>query len=102
MIAEENIDKIVRNIVKNYKPERIILFGSMARRDNTRDSDIDLLVVSKAFEKYGFIKRASLMYKYWSFRHPVDFICYTPEEFRKRSKGVTIVSQALKEGIEIT
>jgi hypothetical protein len=31
----------------------------------------------------------------------VDFICYTPEEFEKLKKEVSIVSEALKEGIEI-
>jgi hypothetical protein len=30
-----------------------------------------------------------------------DFICYTPEEFEKLKKEVSIVSEALKEGIEI-
>ena len=43
MLTEENIDKIVRNIVKNYKPERIILFGSYAYGNPTKESDIDLL-----------------------------------------------------------
>jgi hypothetical protein len=31
----------------------------------------------------------------------VDFICYTPEEFEKLKKEVSIVSEAFKEGIEI-
>ncbi|MBI3412683.1 MAG: hypothetical protein HY051_01210 [Candidatus Aenigmarchaeota archaeon] len=33
--------------------------------------------------------------------YPVDFICYTPEEFEREKKRVSIVSTALKEGIEI-
>jgi len=34
-------------------------------------------------------------------KYPVDFICYTPAEYKKLSKGITIVQQAIKEGIEI-
>jgi uncharacterized protein len=32
-------------IVEHFQPERIILFGSQARGDTDRDSDVDLLVV---------------------------------------------------------
>ena len=37
----------------------------------------------------------------WPLDLPADFICYTPEEFEKLKKEVSIVSEALKEGIEI-
>ena len=36
---------IVRRLVDAYRPERIYLFGSVARGDATGDSDYDLLVV---------------------------------------------------------
>ena len=36
---------IVRRLVAAYQPERIYLFGSMARGDAGRDSDYDVLVV---------------------------------------------------------
>src|SRR6476620_11324672 len=32
-------------VVEYFKPQRVILFGSRARGEATRDSDIDLLVV---------------------------------------------------------
>jgi predicted nucleotidyltransferase len=35
----------IEAIVKNYQPERVILFGSQARGDAHRGSDVDLLVV---------------------------------------------------------
>ncbi len=35
----------VRRLVKAYRPERIYLFGSVARGDPGPDSDYDLLVV---------------------------------------------------------
>ena len=37
--------EVVRRLVEAYVPERIYLFGSWARGDETPDSDFDLLVV---------------------------------------------------------
>jgi predicted nucleotidyltransferase len=37
--------EIVRRVVEAYRPERIYLFGSVARGDAGPDSDDDLLVV---------------------------------------------------------
>jgi HEPN domain-containing protein len=36
---------LLEPVVRYFKPQRVILFGSRARGDATRDSDIDLLVV---------------------------------------------------------
>ncbi|MBI4162449.1 MAG: hypothetical protein HY513_02100 [Candidatus Aenigmarchaeota archaeon] len=38
---------------------------------------------------------------YWSLRYPVDFLCYSPDEFEKQRKKITIVKQVVDEGIEI-
>jgi uncharacterized protein len=37
--------EIVRRLVKTYQPERLYLFGSMARGDAGPDSDYDILVL---------------------------------------------------------
>ena len=39
------ISIMTERIVRNFDPLQIILFGSRARGDADRDSDIDLLVV---------------------------------------------------------
>lgn len=39
------INRIVEKIKKEYKPEKIILFGSYAYGKPTKDSDIDLLII---------------------------------------------------------
>ena len=45
MTIEETIDRMVRRIAEQFGPEKIILFGSMARGEQGPDSDVDLLVV---------------------------------------------------------
>jgi len=44
-IPQRAIDDIVRQIVQQFRPERIILFGSYAYGLPRRESDVDLLVV---------------------------------------------------------
>lgn len=43
----EIIGEIVEKIKENYNPERIILFGSYAYGNPTKDSDIDMLIIKK-------------------------------------------------------
>jgi len=33
--------------------------------------------------------------------YPVDFLCYTPEEFEEKRKEISIVRLAIKEGVVI-
>ena len=45
--SEELIEEIVRRICSVAQPDRIILFGSAATGQMTKDSDIDLLVLER-------------------------------------------------------
>ena len=47
MKIHNEIKAMVDRIVKNYKPEKIILFGSFALGKPNIDSDIDLFVECK-------------------------------------------------------
>jgi len=91
-----------KEVAKKYKVERIILFGSQATGKTEESSDVDLIVVSKQREKLELLRS---LYHEWHTNQridlPVDFVCYTPEEFEKKRGEISIVSQALKEGIEI-
>ena len=45
MIEQATLNDIVKRIVDVAEPERIILFGSAARGDFGRNSDVDLLII---------------------------------------------------------
>jgi len=46
MCAQELVPKeLLRSVVAHFDPLRIIVFGSVARREAGPDSDIDLVVV---------------------------------------------------------
>ena len=86
---------------KEVAIDRLIFFGSRAHGKPTKDSDIDLIVVSSSFNRKKSWKRGINLRKYWDLDFPVDFICYTPKEFEELSRLATIVRTARKEGIII-
>lgn len=88
-------------VSKDYPLERLVFFGSRVVGKPHRWSDIDLIIVSRKFKKMDFFQRGARMYDYWKLDSPVDFLCYTPKEFREKSKQISIVREAIKEGIEI-
>ena len=47
-IDDHLIKEIIRRILRVAQPDRIILFGSAAGGQMTKDSDIDLLILEKA------------------------------------------------------
>ena len=93
-----NFKKVVN---RAYPISKMILFGSRASGKGKSESDIDLIIVSPKFKGLDFIQRGSKMYNYWNLKYPVDFLCYTPEEFRTLRKMITVVRSAALEGIEI-
>ena len=46
------LDKIVKQVVADYQPEKIILFGSYAYGQPGVDSDLDLLIVKKTSKRF--------------------------------------------------
>lgn len=97
----EGIRKFREDSFKEFRIEKIIVFGSFVSGRMGKDSDIDMILVSKLFRGRKFFKRGVGLHKYWKLDYPVDFLCYTPEEFNKSSRRVSIVSQAIKEGMEL-
>ena len=81
--------------------QKMILFGSRAWGRPHKDSDFDILIVSSSFRNIKSMKRGLGFYKYWHLDYAVDFLLYTPEEFKKLSKQITIVREAARKGIRI-
>jgi len=80
------IEEIVRRVLSVANPDKIILFGSAAKGEMTRDSDIDLLVVESEIEdrdaEYVRIRRAL-----GNMGFPFDIVFITTEWF-EASKNV--------------
>ena len=96
--TEAKIARMVRRIVSQFRPERIILFGSHARGEGGPDSDVDLLVVMPV-EGSKREKRIAIGVALSDFGVPLDIVLSTPEEVEKRQRiPGTIERPAMLEG----
>ena len=105
MAKKENLIRELAEFKKNVNKvipiDKLILFGSHATGKTHRWSDVDLVIVSSKFKRKRSFKRANKLYDYWNLRLPVDFLCYTPEEFSRLRKQVTIVREVANTRINI-
>jgi len=82
MVAEMTIKAFALRVADQFRPEKIILFGSYAYGKPDKDSDIDLLVVLKHHE--SSIKMASDIRLALPADISVDVIVRTPERLQER------------------
>jgi len=78
-LLNNELRRIVEVIKRQYDPEKIILFGSMAGRKLHEWSDIDLLIIKKTSKR--FIERALEVGRLVQPRVGIDLFIYTPEEY---------------------
>lgn len=81
--------------------ERVYLFGSTAKRIRRKNSDVDLIIVSKAFIGMPVPKREGILENLWDYREDLEALAYTPEEFAKISQRLTM-REILSYAIELT
>ena len=82
MIEMNEILDLSERIAREFRPERIILFGSYAYGRPTVDSDVDLLVVMP-FEGKGVHQAIEILDRLDA-RLPVDLLVRTPQELCER------------------
>ncbi len=97
----EIVKKFKKRLSKKINIKKMILFGSRVNGKIHEWSDFDILIVSNKFNEEKSFKRGIGFYDYWDEDYPVDFLCYTPEEYERLKRKITIVRDAVKNGIEI-
>lgn len=102
MLNKDNFNKEIKNIVEQlirlYKPDKIILFGSLVNDDINEGTDIDLFIIKEDIPNLGIdrIRQLDALVKY---KLATDFIVYKPEELKERLKlGDPFIKNILKEG----
>jgi predicted nucleotidyltransferase len=82
MIEIDRIESLGKRIAKEFRPDRIILFGSYAYGDPTPNSDVDLLVIMP-FRGSSARKAAEILTRVDP-KFSVDIIVRTESQVRKR------------------
>ncbi len=98
LVTREAVESFTRRLVDCFAPEKVILFGSMARGEHNTDSDADLLVVmpydGRAFEKVLEIRRTCRP------AFPLDLLLWRPEEVESRyGWGDPFIREAIDHGV---
>ena len=92
------LDQILRALITNYQPEKVILFGSMARSDVSEWSDVDLVIVKET--PLPFLQRSKAVALLCLVPVSVDYLVYTPDEFDQMvaERNPFIVDEVLGKG----
>ncbi|PIU37348.1 nucleotidyltransferase domain-containing protein [Candidatus Roizmanbacteria bacterium CG07_land_8_20_14_0_80_34_15] len=85
-IIQFKLNNIISQIRDKYKPEQIILFGSLARGEFNKDSDIDLLIIKDNVPSCGLERRWQLRKLIKKEGVPVDFLVIKKDEYYKKLK----------------
>ena len=93
------LNPVVERLVKEFHPEKIILFGSHAWGVPHADSDWDLMVIVKSSDAAP-TRRAARAYRcLHGLRVPVEIIVSTHQEVdRYRSVPASLTTRILEEG----
>jgi len=90
----------ISRVDAEYRVEKAYIFGSTAKGNRLEESDVDLIIVSKAFRGMPLPERLYSLYKLWN--HPIDLqvLAYTPEEYKEASQRL-MLKEILSYAIEL-
>ena len=95
-LDQKTLDDIIRRVVEVAQPEQIILFGSAARGDMTRNSDVALLIIKKGGDAN---LRAQIYEKMYGVRVAISAILVSPTDVeRYKDSHALVIKPALQEG----
>lgn len=80
-LIERNLNDVTSALITKYKPEKIILFGSLARNKVGDSTDIDLLIIKNTDKSY--YDRIREVIAICDYNVGIDFFVYTPEELKQ-------------------
>ena len=92
------LEHILLTLADKYRPEKVILFGSMAQASVGEWSDLDLVIIKDTSQPFlQRLKEVALLC-----RAPVgvDFLVYTPREFDQMiaERNPFILEEVLRKG----
>jgi len=97
----ERLRNISERLKREYNAEKVILFGSYARGEETIDSDVDILVIAPTKERM-IDRMASVSRIIRDLRNglPISPIVLTSEEFRRKlEEGDAFIRTVVEEGV---
>lgn len=86
MITERQVAVLVRILVENVKPEKVILFGSCAKRNPGTDRDLDIAII-KDLSLPAYKRSIEIRKHLRGLKFPIDLFVFTKEELHLWGKA---------------
>ena len=103
-LSPEVLNQMIGSIVSTVPTNSIYIFGSYARNEETRDSDIDIYVVTDkpGSNRIDYEAMADVGMALRWMNRPKDILCLSKDEFIRRSERNTGLERVVaKEGVKI-
>lgn len=96
---EEFRSEFLPKLVAKFRPTIVLAFGSRARGEALAHSDLDLLIVSEAFQGVRWLDRPVRVLEALGLTFGVDLLCYTPQEYERKRQELGIVRTVSETGV---
>jgi len=101
-VTDDLLAEVVNAVVKEVQPEQVYLFGSRARGDARKDSDLDIMVVERepfGTERSRFAESNRIYGVLAHLKIPIDVLLYSTEEIAEWRESINhVVGRCLREG----
>ena len=104
--TRQKIKRLVLQYIRNLESlgisiQKVIIFGSQAKGDFRKDSDIDIAVISRDFEKMGLWDRAKYLGRAArDIPYPIEALGFSPSQLRAAEEG-TILDEITRSVVEV-
>jgi predicted nucleotidyltransferase len=103
--VDERIERFRRDflprLIREFRPTKVLVFGSRARGDALKESDLDVLVVADSFAPIRWLERSVRVLDRVPVPFAIELLCYTPDEYSRKVEELGIVRTATEEGVEL-
>lgn len=96
MINQEIIEEVKKRLIAVYQPKEIYLFGSYAWGTPQEDSDLDILVVIKAYENDRYNDLVKGHRALAGLKISKDLLLYSQQEFSEAASDVSTLCYKIK------
>lgn len=87
------LNRCLALLVEHYRPQKVLLFGSMADGKTEEWSDLDMVIIKETSKR--FLDRTKEVMQLLRPRVGVDILVYTPDEFKRLSNERTFVQNEI-------
>ena len=99
MIQRREIKRWCERVAREFRPQKIVLFGSYAWGSPSEDSDVDVLVVMPLLHGKRGVHQAAAIRESVSAPFPMDVIVQSPRQIARRlAQGDGFIAEVLRRG----